>query len=324
LSLLRGTLPPGVVQSDALSGCAHATTVEVAGLVVARQRPETAKGFVFVLLEDEVGMVNVIVRPDVYERYRPAIRGEPLLWVRGKLAKDDGTVNVLAEEARGLRLHGMRDAGNEMRPDPTHPASRISHPDSPYAFLRTFRRFATYPIHGLASLAPDGVTIPFADGHTRRLPRLTAGPFRYQTYADAYLVAARAHAHVPVKQAVIAASALSLLYPEDGIRGYPRDAFLHDLVREAETDIRRCLAAGAHVVQIDFTEGRLAVKLDPTKGLLKEFVDLNNRVLKRFTADERRRIGVHTCPGGDQDSTHSAHVDYAEPLPTLVRRAAPT
>ncbi len=160
--------------------------------------------------------------------------------------------------------------------------------------------FATYPIHGLASLAPDGVTIPFADGHTRRLPRLTAGPFRYQTYADAYLVAARAHARVPIKQAVISASALSLLYPEEGIRGYPRDAFLEDLVREAETDIRRCLAAGAHVVQIDFTEGRLAVKLDPTKGVLKAFVDLNNRVLARFTTEERRRIGVHTCPGGDQ------------------------
>src|SRR5207248_7520128 len=177
--------------------------------------------------------------------------------------------------------------------------------------------FATYPIHGLASPAPDGVTIPFADGHTRRLPRLTAGPFRYQTYADAYLLAARAHTRVPVKQAVIAASALSLLYPDEGIRGYPRDAFLQDLVREAETDIRRCLAAGAHVVQIDFTEGRLAVKLDPTKGVLKAFVDLNNRVLDRFTADERGRIGVHTCPGGDQDSTHSADVDYAELLPLL-------
>src|SRR5439155_584926 len=177
-------------------------------------------------------------------------------------------------------------------------------------------------IHGLASLAPDGVTIPFADGHTRRLPRLTAGPFRYQTYADAYLVAARAHARVPIKQAVISASALSLLYPEDGIRGYPRDAFLQDLVREAETDIRRCLAAGAHVVQIDFTEGRLAVKLDPTKGVLKAFVDLNNRVLDRFTADQRGRIGVHTCPGGDQDSTHSADVDYAELLPTLFELKA--
>jgi len=182
--------------------------------------------------------------------------------------------------------------------------------------------FATYPIHGLTSLAPDGVTIPFADGHTRQLPRLTAGPFRYQTYADAYLVAARAHAHVPVKQAVIAASALSLLYPEDGIRGYPRDAFLQDLVREAETDIRRSLAAGAHVVQIDFTEGRLAIKLDPTKGALKAFVDLNNLVLDRFTAEERRRIGVHTCPGGDRDSTHSADVDYAELLPTLFELRA--
>ena len=182
--------------------------------------------------------------------------------------------------------------------------------------------FATYPIHGLANLAPDGVTIPFADGHTRQLPRLTAGPFRYQTYADAYLASARAHAHVPVKQAVIAASALSLLYPEDGIQGYPRETFLRDLVREAETDIRRCLAKGAHVVQLDFTEGRLALKFDPTKGLLQTFVDLNNQVLQRFTAEEQRRIGVHTCPGGDRDSTHSADVDYAELLPTLFELKA--
>ncbi|HKW40315.1 MAG TPA: cobalamin-independent methionine synthase II family protein [Gemmatimonadales bacterium] len=179
--------------------------------------------------------------------------------------------------------------------------------------------FATYPIDGLANLAPDGVTIPFADGHTRRLPRLTAGPFRYQTYADTFLATARTYAHVPVKQAVIAASALSLLYPADGIAGYARDAFLDELVREAEADIRRCLARGAHVVQLDFTEGRLSVKLDPTRRLLQSFVDLNNRVLERFTADERRRIGVHTCPGGDCDSTHSADVDYAELLPTLFQ-----
>lgn len=182
--------------------------------------------------------------------------------------------------------------------------------------------FATYPIQGLATLAPGGVTIPFADGHTRQLPLLTAGPFRYQTYADTYLAHAKPHAHVPIKQAVIAASALSLLYPEGGIPKYPREAFLDDLVREAETDIRRCLARGAHVVQVDFTEGRLSVKLDPTKGLLKMFVDLNNRVLERFTAEERRRIGVHTCPGGDLDSTHSADVDYAELLPTLFQLKA--
>jgi error-prone DNA polymerase len=136
LSLLRGVLPPGVVQSDALHRLEHGAWVEVAGLVVARQRPETAKGFIFVLLEDEAGMVNVIVRPDVYERYRTAVRGEPLLWVRGKLAKDDGTVNVLAEEARGLRLHGMRDAGSERGTSGATDASR------PFAFLKTFRRLA--------------------------------------------------------------------------------------------------------------------------------------------------------------------------------------
>lgn len=179
--------------------------------------------------------------------------------------------------------------------------------------------FATYPISGLQSLAPNGVTIPFADGHTRQLPRLTAGPFRYRTYADEYLQAAKRYAHVPVKQAVISASALSLLYPQHGIEGYSREAFVEDLLREHEADIRRCLQKGAHKVQIDFTEGRLAVKLDPTGQLLKSFVKLNNRVLDRFSASERKKIGVHTCPGGDQDSTHSADVDYVDLLPRLFK-----
>lgn len=177
--------------------------------------------------------------------------------------------------------------------------------------------FATYPIHGLDNLAPAGVTIPFADGHVRQLPRLTAGPFRYKTYAEKYLEVAKRHAHVPVKQAVISASALSLLYPQSGIEGYSREAFVEDLLHENEADIRRCLRKGAHTVQIDFTEGRLAVKLDPTRQLLQSFIDLNNRVLDRFSAAEQKRIGVHTCPGGDQDSTHSADVDYANLLPSL-------
>jgi 5-methyltetrahydropteroyltriglutamate--homocysteine methyltransferase len=178
--------------------------------------------------------------------------------------------------------------------------------------------FATYPIHGLPNLDPKGVTILFADGHTRQLPSLVSGPLRYRTYAVIYLEAAKKHAHASVKQAVISASALSLLYPPGGLADYPREAFLEDLVREAEADIRKCLDAGA-TVQIDFTEGRLAVKLDPSKKLLDSFVDLNNRVLGRFTSAERRRIGVHTCPGGDQDSTHSADVDYTELLPSLFR-----
>lgn len=179
--------------------------------------------------------------------------------------------------------------------------------------------FATYPIHGLPGLQPGGVTIPFKDGHTRQLPLLSAGPFRYATHADEYLVSAKKHAHRPVKQAVISASALSLLYPSTGIADYPREAFLEDLVGEAEADIRRCIEHGADSVQIDFTEARLSVKLDPSKRLLGAFVDLNNRVLERFTAAERQKIGVHTCPGGDQDSTHSADVDYTDLLPSLFR-----
>lgn len=177
--------------------------------------------------------------------------------------------------------------------------------------------FITYPLHGMDNLAPGGVTIPFEDGHTRQLPHLTSGPFRYTTHAEAYLAKAKQYAAASVKQAVISASAISLIYPQDGIDGYSREAFLDDLVDEAEADIRGCLEGGAHNVQIDFTEGRLSVKLDPSKQLLNAFVDLNNRVLERFSDDERRRIGVHTCPGGDQDSTHSADVDYAELLPSL-------
>ena len=177
--------------------------------------------------------------------------------------------------------------------------------------------FATYPIEEAENLAPDGVIINFADGHTRRLPRLTAGPFRYTNRADRYLETALRHAHLPIKQAVISASALSLLYPRQGIEAYPRETFLADLVDEAAADIRACLHRGAHAVQIDFTEGRLAVKLDPGKQLLRTFIELNNRVLDRFSAEERQRIGVHTCPGGDRNSTHSADVDYAELLPDL-------
>jgi 5-methyltetrahydropteroyltriglutamate--homocysteine methyltransferase len=116
---------------------------------------------------------------------------------------------------------------------------------------------------------------------------------------------------MPVKQAVISPSAVSLLYPSEGIAGYPREKFLTDLVNEAARDIRGCLELGAHCVQIDFTEGRLAVKLDPTRRLLSSFIALINRVLGQFSEEERKRIGIHTCPGGHRDSTHSADVDYS-------------
>jgi 5-methyltetrahydropteroyltriglutamate--homocysteine methyltransferase len=179
--------------------------------------------------------------------------------------------------------------------------------------------FATYPIHGARNLAPNGVTIPFADGHTRQLPCLTSGPFRYTTYAASYLNAAKKRTNRPLKQAVISASALSLLYPAEEIAGYSREQFLNDLVNEAEADIRKCLDAGAANVQIDFTEGRLALKLDPSGGLLDQFISLNNQVLERFSETDRLRLGVHSCPGGDHDATHSADVDYAGLLPSLFK-----
>ena len=182
--------------------------------------------------------------------------------------------------------------------------------------------FLTYPIQGLPSLSPNGVVIPFADGHTRQLPAITAGPFRYQRHADSFLERAQRYATRPIKQAVISASALSLLYPTEGIDGYSRDEFIADLLDEAEADIRRSLDRGADSVQIDFTEGRLSLKLDPSGGLLRQFLDLNNAVLERFTPEEQQRIGVHTCPGGDQDSTHSADVDYAGLVPGLFELAA--
>ncbi len=187
---------------------------------------------------------------------------------------------------------------------------------------RKYHNFWTYCVHGLPNTAPDGFKIPFEAGHIRRMPRLTEGPFRYKRYADSYLEVAMRYAKVPVKQAVISPSAMSLMYPAEGIQGYSREQFIDDLLREHESEIRNCLQKGAHKVQIDFTEGRLAMKIDPTGALLNSFIDLNNLALSRFSADDRQRIGVHTCPGSDRDSTHSANVDYAELLPSLFELKA--
>ncbi len=132
LSLLRGLLPPRVVSSDRLPTLDHGTSVEVAGLVVARQRPQTAKGFVFLLVEDEASMINVIVRPDIFDRDRVAIRGEPFLWVAGTLARDDGSLNVIAVEVRALKVRKA--------PGPAHGSAEA--PPSPYSFLRSLRQNA--------------------------------------------------------------------------------------------------------------------------------------------------------------------------------------
>jgi 5-methyltetrahydropteroyltriglutamate--homocysteine methyltransferase len=132
---------------------------------------------------------------------------------------------------------------------------------------RKYHNFWTYCVHGLPNTAPDGFRIPFAGGHTRRMPRLSHGPFH-------------------------------------------------------ETEVRSCLDKRAHAVQVDFTEGRFAMKLDPSGELLTSFIELNNLALSRFSEKDRARIGVHTCPGGDRDSTHSADIDYAELLPSLFELKA--
>jgi len=182
--------------------------------------------------------------------------------------------------------------------------------------------FVTYPISGLSNIAANGIPILFADGHVRQFPQLTGGPFRYRIRADAYLATAQRYAHVPVKQAVASPSALSLLYPQDGIPGYPRDEYFDQLLSEQEGEIKRCLDNGAHVVQIDFTEARLSLRLDPTGRLLNSFIELNNLLLERFSAAQRNRIGVHTCAGADRNSTHSRDVDYATLLPSLFELKA--
>ena len=193
--------------------------------------------------------------------------------------------------------------------------------------------FATYAITdtlagtGLAdNLAPGGQYFAiFSDGHHRQLPRLTGGPFRYKTYAADTLRKSIRHATKPMKQAVIAPSMLALLYPlNDELPGYSRDEFEEDLCSECEKDIRGAFEAGAVRVSIDFTEGRLALRADPRNpwtgaGMLPHFVELINRVLERFSPEERKNIGVHTCPGGDRDAVHSADVPYSNLLPELFR-----
>jgi methionine synthase II (cobalamin-independent) len=253
-------------------------------------------------------LVGSLPRPmklqDAYARYD-----------EGKISYDD----LLAEQDAAARdsIQRLQDTGEPIVTDGEQRESS----------------FATYPITdtlagtGLAdNLAGDGQYFAiFDDGHHRQLPRLTGGPFRYKTYASQFVEKNKAIASNPIKQAVIAPSMLMLLHPLEGeIPGYPREQFLSDLCDEVEKDIRQCFKAGAVRVSIDFTEGRLANKNDsrnPWTGndMLQEFIDLNNRVIDRFSAAERRNIGVHTCPGGDCDSVHSKDVPYEKLLSKMFQ-----
>jgi 5-methyltetrahydropteroyltriglutamate--homocysteine methyltransferase len=234
-------------------------------------------------------------------------RPRALIDALARLDSEDQCLEPLYEEAIRDTIARFEDTGSPVITDGEQ---------------RKYHNFWTYCVHGLPNTAPDGFQIPFKAGHSRRMLRLTGGPFRYRRYADCYLDVARRFTDRPLKQAIISPSALSLMYPVEGFPDYSREQFIDDLLNEHETEVRRCFAKGACKVQIDFTEGRLAMKVDPTGRLLHSFIDLNNLALSRFSPQDRQRIGVHTCPGGDCDSTHSADVDYAELLPGLFQLRA--
>ena len=102
LELLRPHLPAGVATSAELPELPNGALIQLAGLAIARQRPSTANGIVFMLLEDEHGQANLIVPPPVYERHRAIVRGEPLLLARGKLERHDRNINLLVSELESL------------------------------------------------------------------------------------------------------------------------------------------------------------------------------------------------------------------------------
>jgi 5-methyltetrahydropteroyltriglutamate--homocysteine methyltransferase len=171
--------------------------------------------------------------------------------------------------------------------------------------LRKYHNFWTYSVHGLDEYSPRWLQDTFcgrpysshAAAHQRALSLQAA---RGQLSGGCPALrpgSCQAGRHLAV--------CAEPQYPAHGIPGYTREEFLEDVLREHETEIRRCLQKGAHTVQVDFTEGRLSMKVDPSWNLLNSFIDLNNLALSRFSADERQAIGVHTCPGGDRDSTHA-------------------
>jgi error-prone DNA polymerase len=113
MQLLREHLPAGVLSSEDLHQARDRAQVAVAGMTVARQRPSTANGVVFMLIEDEFGAVNLIVPPSVYDRYRALVRGEPLILARGCFEKVGRNENVLVRKLESLGPLARRVAGEE-------------------------------------------------------------------------------------------------------------------------------------------------------------------------------------------------------------------
>ncbi|HJQ73799.1 MAG TPA: hypothetical protein VJ814_02860, partial [Gaiellaceae bacterium] len=127
LELLRPHLPPGTLSSRELAELPHGRRVTVAGMTVARQRPSTAKGVVFMLVEDEFGQVNLIVPPPVYERFRAVVRGEPLLLARGRYERIERNRNVLVSDLETLGPLARRIADEADMHGALPPAHHFGH-----------------------------------------------------------------------------------------------------------------------------------------------------------------------------------------------------
>jgi error-prone DNA polymerase len=148
LELLRPGLDPAILRSTDLQRVDDGATVEVAGMVVARQRPGTAKGIVFLLFEDETGTVNLIVPPPVYDRHRALVRAAPLLGASGVLQRREGTTNVLVSAV--FALEGTETPKSET--PPTSPLSTSTARQSAQAA----RRHRELAVAELRAVAPAG------------------------------------------------------------------------------------------------------------------------------------------------------------------------
>jgi error-prone DNA polymerase len=143
LELLRPSLSPETVSCAALSRIPDGSEVVVAGLLVARQRPATAKGVMFLLIEDETGVANVIVLPPVYERNRLTVRTAPLVSIDGRLERREGVINVVADAV-----------------------SRVERPDAPLAEVRSIEPSPARETGG--RVADLGAVLPAAHSFGRR------------------------------------------------------------------------------------------------------------------------------------------------------------
>jgi error-prone DNA polymerase len=112
MSFLRPRLHEGIASTAMVTSLDDGSSIEVAGLVVCRQRPETAAGFIFMVLEDEFGLVNVVVKPNVYESHRTLVRGEPFVIVRGEIQRRDGVMNLIAQSFVPLTAGGLSPAAH--------------------------------------------------------------------------------------------------------------------------------------------------------------------------------------------------------------------